>query len=201
VCASAFLEADWKLNGKQRVCDWLLNGVFSPGGLIGANLGAASTYATNPEADRGDTYLVRIGRRAGQNAFKTTGAFVGALIAREDPRRHPPYLSLRPPRPTGLIGRTGRALSENLLAYRCTDPCEHRDDVRRRVSVARTLGAAANGFGGEVLIPDRSFSASRALRASATAYAVGYANAVVGEFTPELTKGAARLAGLIFRGR
>jgi hypothetical protein len=200
VCASAFLKADWELSGKQRVCDWLANGVFSVGGLVGANFGAVTSVVADQEAERGDPYLKRVGRRAVQNAFKTTAAFAGAWLAGEDPRRRPPYLALRGPRPTGVLGRTGRALSENLRAYRCDTPCESAGDIRRPVSVARILGAAASGFGGELLIHDRPNSLSRAARASLSAYALGYANAVVGEFTPELTAGIAKSIGALFRG-
>jgi hypothetical protein len=200
VCASAFLKADWELNGKQRVCDWFANGVLSVGGLVGANVGAVTSVVMDQEAERGDPYLKRLGRRAAQNAFKATGAFAGAWLAGEDPRRRPPYLALKGPRPTGVLARTGRALGENLMAYRCDDPCVDASHVRRRVSVGRLLGAAASGLGGELLIHDRPNSVSRAARASLSAYALGYANAVIGEFTPELTAGVARSIGALFRG-
>jgi hypothetical protein len=200
VCASAFLKADWKLNSKQRVCDWLSNGVFSVGGLVGANLGAVTSVVMDQEAERGDTYIERVGRRAAQNAFKTTGAFAGAWIAREDPRRHPPYLALKGQRPTSVFPRIGLALTENLLAYRCVSTCESASHVKRYVSVGRIVGAAASGFGGELLIHDRPNSLSRATRASLSAYALGYANAGVGEFTPDLTAAIAKTVGVIFRG-
>lgn len=200
VCQSTFLKSDWRLNTRQRTCDWLTNGVFSVGGLVAANLGAATSVVLDTDAERGDTYIERVGLRFAQNAFKTTGSSAGAWIAREDPRRHPPYLVLVGPRPSGVFARTGRALGENLLAYRCVDACDDAEDVKRRLSLARVMGAAASGFGGELLVDHGPYSTSRALRGTASAYALSYANAVVGEFTPELTAVVAKTVGAFFRG-
>ena len=200
VCASAFLEADWELVGKQRVCDWLHNGVLSVGGLAGAGVGAATSMMTKQTSERGDPYLERFGRRAAQNAFKATALFAVGWAAGEDPRRRPPYLALVGPRPTGFLRRAGLALRENLFAYQCDSDCTQASHVDPNISVARIAGAAASGFGGELLLRDGRYSVSRAASASLSAYALSYANALAGEFTPEVTAGIAKAIGKIFRG-
>lgn len=200
-CASAFLKSDWRFSRKQRSCDWLANGVFSPGTLVGSSILALNSEVVDYEVDRGDTYLERFALRAGQNAFKATGMFVGHWIAGEDPRRRPPYLVMKGARPSGFFSRTGRALMENLLAYRCVHGCTERAHIRAYPSFGRLLGAAAGGFGGELLITDRPNSVRRALRASLSGYGVSYAMAFVSEFTPELTRTAASVVGFLVGAR
>lgn len=199
-CAPTFLNSDWTLDRKQRVCNWLANGVFSPGGLLGAGFLSATSTLADYREEGGDSYLERFGRRAFENGFKSSGSFLGAWIAGEDPRRRPPYLALRGRRPTGVFARSGLALKENLLAYRCIQDCHHPEDVRAYLSVGRILGAAASGYGREFTLSGEQFSPSRALRSSASAYGIGFVNALMGEFTPELTSGAAKAVSAIFRG-
>src|SRR5262245_62079719 len=120
VCASLFLKSDWQLTRKQRACDWIQNRMFSNGSLFGAFGSATVSKIRNAEAEQGDRFAVRFGRRFAQSAFKSTGAYVGTVIAREDPRLVPPYLQMTSqPRPTGFWRRKRHALANNLMSYAC----------------------------------------------------------------------------------
>jgi hypothetical protein len=98
--------------------------------------------------------------------------------------------------------RFGQRYAENALkttgAYVGTLLTEH---VRTGLSAGRILGSAASGFGRELTLHSSQRSVSRAARASLSAYAIGYASAVVGEFTPELTAGVKKSIGSLFRRR
>lgn len=198
-CPSVSLKSDWVLSGKQRTCNWITNGVLSVEGLVGSNVIALASVVMDLEEERGDPYRARFGQRFAENALKTTGAYAGTLLTGEDPRRRPPYLVLKGPRPSGFLPRTGLALKENLLAYHCDAPCTQAEHVRTSLSAARLLGSAASGFGRELTLHSSQRSVSRAARASLSAYAIGYASAVVGEFTPELTAGVKKSIGALFR--
>jgi hypothetical protein len=200
-CSSTSLKSDWQLSGKQRTCHWITNGVLSVEGLVGSNVIALTSVVMDLEEERGDPYRARFGQRFAENALKTTGAYAGTLLTGEDPRRRPPYLVLKGPRPSGFFPRTGLALKENLLAYRCDAPCTRAEHVRTGLSAGRILGSAASGFGRELTLHSSQRSVSRAARASLSAYAIGYASAVVGEFTPELTAGVKKSIGSLFRRR
>ena len=200
-CTSESLKSDWQLSGKQRTCDWLTNGVLSVEGLVVSNVIALTSVVMDLEDERGDPYRARFGQRFAEHALKTSGAYAGTLLTGEDPRRRPPYLVLKGPRPAGFLPRAGLALKENLLAYHCDAPCTRAEHVRTSLSAGRILGSAASGFGRELTLHSGQRSVSRAARASLSAYAVGYAIGLVGEFTPELTAGVKRSIGSLFRRR
>lgn len=198
-CQSSFLKSDWELTRKQRACEWLINGVFSVGGIVGSNIGAITSVAGGRNAESGDPYLERFGRRVAENTFKTTGAYLGAWITGEDPRRRPPYVVLKGHRPTGLIARTGIALRESLMAYRCDSPCANSSHVRSdRIAAARIVGSLASGVGEELMIHHGQISPRRVARASLLDYVLGFGNSVVGEFTPELTAAVAQAVKTLF---
>src|SRR5215472_14359172 len=80
VCESLYLSSEWQLSPKQHACDWVQNGVLSTPGMFGALWSAT----TSPLWDR-ITGLAqepfgfprRFGNDFAQNAFKSTGAYLG----------------------------------------------------------------------------------------------------------------------------
>ena len=199
VCASMFLKSDWKLTGRQRSCDWLQNRLLSNGALFGAAGSAVVSRIRNPDSEQGDPFAVRFGRRYAQSAFKSTGAYLGGLIAREDPRLVPPYLVMRSQaRPRGLWRRTRHALATNVMSYDCVGDCKSESDIRRRFALSRVLGAVASGYGSEVWTWDRANSHSRAWRGAGSAYGSSFADALYTEFKPEVTAAAGKVFGGLF---
>ena len=86
VCASMFLKADWQLTSKQRACNWIQNGVFSPGRIFTTATSTVFSMVADRPSERGDGFQVRFGRKWLQGAIATTGEYIGSLIAHEDPR-------------------------------------------------------------------------------------------------------------------
>jgi hypothetical protein len=199
VCASLFLKSEWQLSGKQRTCDWIQNRMLSNGALFGAVSSALVSKIRDPEPEQGDSFAVRFGRRYAQSAFKSTGAYLGGLIAREDPRLVPPYLVMQTQaRPRGFWRRTGHAFSNHLMSYDCIGECRAETDIRRRFAMSRVLGAIASGYGGEVWTWDRPDSHARAWRGVASAYGSSVADAIYTEFKPELNAAAGKVFGGLF---
>ena len=98
-----YLKADWSLTGKQHVCDWLQVRLFSANDAVTAYGSALFSRWRDAPSERGDGIALRFGRRLLQHSASSTGQFVGGLIFREDPRRQPPYLTMRrTPRPRGF---------------------------------------------------------------------------------------------------
>jgi hypothetical protein len=193
VCASMFLKSDWQLTGKQRACNWIQNGIFSTNALLGAVWSAEFSKLRDAPSERGDGFAVRFGRKFAQSAMKSTGAYVGGIIAREDPRKAPPYLGLRTgPPPRGFFKRTGHALGGNVISSECVDPCVSDTHIKRRFALSTIAGSTASGFGGELLATGRPYSRDRALRGAASAYAATFVNALFVEFKPELSAFAGR---------
>jgi AcrR family transcriptional regulator len=135
--------------GSRMLLHFVRHGVLSVEGLVGSNVIALTSVVVDLEEERGDPYRARFGQRFAENALKTSGAFAGTLLTGEDPRRRPPYLVLKGPRPSGFLPRTGLALKENLLAYRCDAPCTGAEHVRTGLSAGRILGSAASAVLGE----------------------------------------------------
>lgn len=199
VCASMFMKTDWQLTRKQRVCDWIHNGVFSTNAMLGAVWSAGFSQSTDMKSERGDGFATRFGRKFGQNAFKSTGAYLGGQIFREDHRKTPPYLVMRTsPPPKGFFKRTGHALADNFTAYRCMNACAQEADIRKVPALSRVLGSLASGFAGELLTHDRPDSTRHALRGAASAYGSTFVNALFVEFKPELSAFAGKAFTKIF---
>jgi hypothetical protein len=193
VCASMFLKSDWQLTQKQRACNWIQNGIFSTSGMLAAVGAAEFSKLRDAPSERGDGFPVRFGRKFAQSAFKSTGAYLGAIIAHEDPRKAPPYLGLRTaPHPTGFFKRTAHALGGNVISSHCVNRCTADSDIRPRFALSTVLGSAASGFAGELLATGRPYSHDRALRGVASAYAATFVNALLVEFKPELSAFAGR---------
>jgi len=202
VCASMFLKTDFQLTGKQRACDWVQNGVFSTNAMLGAAWSAAYSMWTAKSSESGDGYWTRFGRKFGQNAFKSTGSYLGGVIAREDPRKRPPFLALRstaPPR--GFFKRLGHALGENFISYRCTGDCTNAGQIRRTPALSRVLGSLASGFSSELMTTDRPYSAKHAWNGVASAYGSTFVNAMFVEFKPELSAIGGNIFSHLFGGR
>lgn len=198
VCASMFLKGDWQLSGKQRACDWVRNRLLSNVALLGAAWSAGVSQARDASAERGDAFAVRFGRRLAQSALKSSAAYVASLTG-EDLRAAPPYLAMSArARPRGFWKRTGHALSQNVVAYRCVADCSRPEHIRRRVALAPGLGAVASGYGSEMWTWDRETSHQRALRGAAAAYGSTFLNAWVTEFKPEISAFAGRTFGSLF---
>jgi hypothetical protein len=199
VCASMFLKADWQLSGKQKACDWIQNGIFSTNAMLGAAWSAGFSQRTDLASERGDGFPTRFGRKFAQNAFKSTGSYLGGQIFHEDPRKAPPYLVRRlAPTPRGFFKRTGRALGNNFISYRCTNDCSKREHIRRVPALSRVVGSLASGFAGELLTYDRPDSTRHALRGAASAYGSTFINALFTEFKPELSAFAGKAFTKIF---
>ena len=198
-CASLFLKSDWQLTGKQRACDWIQNRVFSNGALFGAASSAFVSKVRDSAAEEGDPYGIRFGRRYAQSAFKSSAAYLGGVIAGEDPRIVPPYLVMKArARPRGFWRRTRHALANNLTSYACVGECRSEKDIKRRFALSRVLGAIASGYGSEVWTWDRATSHSRAWRGAASAYGSSFADAIYTEFKPELNAAAGKVFGGLF---
>jgi hypothetical protein len=188
VCASMFLKSDWQLTSKQRACDWLQNRLFSSSALTGAAWSAGVSTLRDSSSEAGDPFATRFARRYAQSAAKSSAAYLGALVAHEDPRVRPPYLVLKPmPRPRGFWPRTRRALVANFVSYRCLRACRTDADVDRQIALSRMLGALASGYAAEAWTWDRETSHRRALRGAATAYGSSFLSTLFGEFSPELS--------------
>jgi hypothetical protein len=199
VCSSMFMKTDWQLTRKQRACDWIHNGVFSTNAMLGAVWSAGFSQSTDMKSEHGDGFATRFGRKFGQNAIKSTGAYLGGQIFREDPRKTPPYLVMRTsPGPKGFFRRTGHALADNFISYRCRNACAQETDIRKVPALSRVLGSLASGFGGELLTHDRPDSTRHALRGAASAYGSTFVNALFVEFKPELSAFAGKAFTKIF---
>ena len=195
VCASMFMKTDWQLTKKQRICDWIHDGVFSTNAMLGAAWSAGFSMYNDSESEAGDPFLTRFGRKFGQNACKSTGAYVGGLIFREDPRKRPPYLAIRTtPPPRGFFRRVGYALGTNFISYRCVASCSSEADIRKVPALSRITGSIASGYASELLTTDRPNDHVRAWRGAASAYASTFTNSLFVEFKPELSAIAGRTA-------
>jgi hypothetical protein len=173
--------------------------MFSNGALFGAASSAFVSKIRNPDAEQGDSFAIRFGRRFAQSSFKSTGAYLGGVIAKEDPRIVPPYLVMKTQaRPRGFWRRTRHALANNLTSYTCVDQCRSESDIKRRFALSRVLGAVSSGYGGEVWDWDRSTSHARAWRGAASAYGSSFVDALYTEFKPELNAAAGKVFGGLF---
>jgi hypothetical protein len=195
VCASMFMRTDWQLTKKQRVCDWIHDGVFSTNAMLGAAWSAGFSQINDSESEAGDSFVTRFGRKFGQNAFKSTGSYAGGLIFREDPRKRPPYLAMRTtPPPRGFFRRVGYAIATNFISYRCTGTCTSEADIRKVPAISRISGSIASGYASELLTTDRPNDHVRAWRGAASAYGSTFVNSLFVEFKPELSAVAGRTA-------
>jgi hypothetical protein len=210
-CASMFLKADWRLTSKQRACDWLQNRMFSMTALAGAAWSAEVSKFRDARSERGDGFATRFSHKFAQNAFKSTGGYLGGLLLREDPRTRPPYLVMKPgAHPHGFFPRVGHALGTNLISYRCdgarglragTVDCTSPDHIRKVPAISRIVGSLASGASSELWEPRESRSGNRALRGAASAYGSTFANALFTEFQPELNAFAGKTFRALFGGR
>jgi hypothetical protein len=199
VCSSMFIKSEWQLTGKQKACDWINDGVFSTNAMLGALWSAGFAQGIDLESERGDGFATRFGRRFAQNGVKSTAAYLGRVIAHEDPRRTPPYLAMRtstPPR--GFFKRTGHALAGNFIAYKCRNRCSEDADIRRVPALSRVFGSVASGVAGELLTYDRPNSTRHALQGAASAYGSTFVSALFTEFKPELSAFAGKAFTAIF---
>jgi hypothetical protein len=198
VCNSLFLSTEWQLSAKQRVCNWIDNGVFSGPSLAGAVWSAASSplwnRITRETADDSFGFPRRFAIDFGQNAFKATGAYLGGFILHEDPRATPPFMLMRPAsRPRGFFQRTAHALRANVSAYQCVKECKNPDDIKWRLALSKMAGSLASGFSIELLDRGGPDLRTRAIRGSAAAYAATFANSLITEFKPDLSAFAGKL--------
>jgi hypothetical protein len=197
-CASMFMNAEWRLSHRQRLCRFVHSGVLSTSALVGVAWSARFSQEMDAGSERGDGFATRFGRRFGQNAFKSLGEYAGTYISREDPRRRPPFLVMQTRTTRGFFPRLGRALAGNVLAYRCAENCTEASHIRRTPAVARILGSIASGASAELLTRDRPNSTDRALRGAASAYASTFTSAAIDEFRPEISAAAAKVLTTIF---
>jgi len=208
-----FLASEWRLTSKQKACDLVQNRIFSSSGLAAVVWSAATSPTWDRVVGRApDTsgFPKRFATDFAQNAFKSTGAFVGGLIFKEDPRTAPPFLILQACRPHGFVGRTLHALGTNFVSYHFdesakrkpgekADPC--RDPrVKRGPALSRVTGSLASGFSTELWTSDRS-DHSQALRGAASAYGATFVNSVLDEFGPELNSFIGKVFSTIAGGR
>jgi hypothetical protein len=206
-----FLKADWILSSKQRACDWIQNRMLSMTALAGAAWSAEVSQLRDTRSERGDGFATRFSRKFAQNAFKSTGSYVGGLLLHEDPRTRPPYLIMKPgPHPHGFFRRTAHALGANLVSYRCVgvqEPgsdvpgCTRPEQIKRVPALSRVVGSLASGASSEFWEPKESRSGNRALKGAASAYASTFVNALFTEFQPELTAFAGKTFRTLFGGR
>jgi len=139
-----------------------------------------------------DGFPKTLGINIAQNAFKSTGSYLGAMIRHEDPRQVPPFLIMRgATAPHGFAKRVWHALVVNAVAYKCQAACAEDADIKPMFALSRVLGSMASGFAPELWSADRSVQ--RAIRGSATAYGATFANSLFVEFKPELGAFAGRL--------
>src|SRR5262249_17037675 len=133
VCEGLFLTSEWRLSPKQKACDWVQNRVFSTSALAGAVWSASTTPIWEEVVGQKrstDGFPKRFGTNFAQNAFKSTGAYLGAMIQHEDPRQVPPFLVLRgATTPHGFGKRVWHALVVNLTAYECVRTCVEESDI------------------------------------------------------------------------
>ena len=201
-CASMFLSADWQLSLKQRSCDWIQNRMLSTTAVVAAAWSAGFSMVRDAPSEKGDGFGVRFGHKFAQNAFKSTGAFVGGLVFREDPRDQPPFLVLKTgPHPHGFVRRTALAIGRNVVSYHCVSNCTRPEDVRKVPAISKITGSIASGVASELWEPDHHVSGSRALRGAASAYASTFVNALMLEFKPELSAMGAKTMRVLFGGR
>ena len=201
-CATMFLKGDWQLSAKQKACNWWNNGVLASNAMLGAVWSAKFSQSVDLSSERGDGFATRFGRKFGQNAIKSTGIYLGAIIAREDPRKKPPYLGIgRRPPVRGFFKRTASAIGGNFISYRCVEDCSEAAHVKKTPAISRVLGSLGSGFGGELLTYDRPDSLNHALRGSASAYGSTFTSALFDEFKPELSAVAGRVLRLFGGGR
>jgi hypothetical protein len=199
-CASMFLKSDWQLTPKQRACDWMNNHLFATSRVFSTLWSAGYSVVTDRPSESGDAFGVRFGRKWLQGAMATSGEYLGAEIAREDPRGHPPYLVLRnDPRPHGFFNRFAAAIQRNVVSSRCfrkddgkTDPndigrCLEPKDIHKRFRLSRLLGSFASGTGGVLMNWDEPDRRKRAWNGIASSYASSFATEVFSEFKPELS--------------
>ena len=187
-CISFFLKQDYQLDFKQKACDWIQNRMFSQNALVGAAFAASFSQIRERSSDRGKGtpgFSTRFSTNFAQSAAKSTGAYLGGLILREDPRDNPPYVHRTKIR--GFWPRLGRALGDNFISYRCAGTCDEPGDVRRVFALSRVTGAFASGFSSMAWAPDRLNTPGRALRRTASAYGSSFGSNVFAEFKPEIT--------------
>ena len=182
-----------------RACDLFQNHVFSLTAVTTAAWSAEVSKLRDAPSEAGNGFNIRFGRRFVQNAAKSVGGYVGAMIAREDPRAAPPYLAMKTtPPPAGFVRRVRHALASNLLSYACRGDCSQPDQITRRPALSHVAGALASGYASEAWAWDRRNSSRRALRGAATAYGASFLNALANEFKPELSAAAAKTIRAIF---
>jgi len=200
-CASMFISGDWQLTSKQKACNWF-NGMLSTNAMLGAIWSAKFSQYVDQSSEQGDGFATRFGRKFAQSSAKTTGMYLGAMIAREDPRRSPPYLGMRTRPPArGFFKRTGAALAGNFISYTCVQSCLSEKDIKKRPALSKVLGSLGSGFAGEMLTYDRPNTVNNALRGSASAYGATFANALFVEFSPELSAFGGRVFRFLGSGR
>ena len=210
-CASMFLKADWQLSSKQRTCDWIHNRMFSTSALAGAAWSAGFSMVRDSASEQGDGFSTRFSRKFAQNAFKSTGSYVGGLVFHEDPRTRPPYLVMKPGvHPHGFFRRTAHALGTNLTSYRCDGArglrpghadCTKPEHIAKVPAISRVVGSLASGASSELWESQGRISGNRALRGAASAYASTFVNALFVEFKPELNAIAGKTFRALFGGR
>src|SRR5262245_27780513 len=107
VCASHFLNSDWQLSFKQRSCDWIQNRMFSTTSALAAAWSAGYQQVTEKSSDleKGTGgFTTRFATNFAESAAKSTGAYLGGMVSREDPRPAPPFLALSSkPHPHGFF--------------------------------------------------------------------------------------------------
>ena len=200
-CASMFIRGDWQLTSKQKACNWF-NGVMSTNAMLGAVWSAKFSQYTDQSSEQGDGFATRFGRKFGQSAVKSTASYLGAMIAREDPRKSPPYLAMRTRPPArGFFKRTAAAIGGNFISHTCVERCTSEKDIKNRPALSKVLGSLGSGFAGELLTHDRPNTLNNALRGSASAYGSTFVNALFVEFKPELSAFGGRIFRFFGSGR
>ena len=200
-CASMFIQSDWQLTSKQKACNWF-NSVTSTNAMLGAVWSAKFSQYVDQSSEQGDGFTTRFGRKFGQSAVKSTAAYLGAMIAREDPRKSPPYLGMRTKPPAhGFFKRTAAAIGGNFISHTCVNSCLSEKDIKSRPALSKVLGSLGSGFAGELLTYDRPDTLNNALRGSASAYGATFVNALFVEFKPELSAFGGRVFRFLGSGR
>lgn len=195
VCASMFLKNDWQLSFKQGSCDWLQNRLFSTNAMLAAVWSAQVSKVLDTPSERSTGFPMRFSRKFVQNAFKSTGAYMGGMLFREDPRTVPPYLVLRTkPLPHGFLKRTAHALGTNFVSYRCDGDCRTEADIKTVPALSRVVGSVASGLSSELWTANAAGARDRVVRGAVSAYAATFINSLFVEFKPELSA----LGGKIF---
>jgi hypothetical protein len=141
-------------------------------------------------------------RKFAQNAFKSTGAYAGGLVFKEDPRSRPPYLVLQGQHHAhGFFRRAGHAIAGNVMAYRCAADCTRPEHIKRVFALSRLTGSIASGAASELWEPGRQRSGSRLWRGAASAYGSTFVNALFVEFKPEISGLGNKALRGVFGGR